>query len=63
MNQKVYKRITSPAFYIAILGAGKLALQAFGYELITDEQINAIANGLSTLAAVIGVVVGWDTGE
>lgn len=30
-----------------LLGAAKLALEAFGYSIITDDQINAIANGVT----------------
>lgn len=36
-----------------ILGATKLALEAFGYSIITDEQINAIANGVAAAATVV----------
>jgi hypothetical protein len=39
-----------------LLGAAKLALEAFGYSIITDDQINAIANGV---AAVATVVAAW----
>jgi hypothetical protein len=36
-----------------LLGAAKLALEAFGYSIITDEQINAIANGMAAVATVV----------
>ncbi|MED2006680.1 hypothetical protein P4V39_00930 [Brevibacillus borstelensis] len=36
-----------------LLGAAKLALEAFGYSIITDDQINAIANGVAAVAAVV----------
>jgi hypothetical protein len=36
-----------------LLGAAKLALEAFGYSIITDEQINAIANGAAAVATVV----------
>lgn len=58
-NSKVYSRLKSPAFYVAILGAAKLVTDAFGLTLITDEQINAIANGLSAIATVVGVAIGY----
>lgn len=58
-NSKVYSRLKSPAFYVAILGATKLVTDAFGLTLITDEQINAIANGLSAIATVVGVAIGY----
>jgi hypothetical protein len=36
-----------------LLGAAKLTLEAFGYSIITDEQINAIANGVAATATVV----------
>jgi hypothetical protein len=36
-----------------LLGAAKLALEAFGYSIITDDQINAIANGAAAAATVV----------
>src|SRR5579875_2175140 len=38
---------------IAILGAVKLILQAFGVNIITDQQIDAIGNGVAALITVI----------
>ena len=60
MKEKTYKRLTKPAFYIAILGAAKLVTDAFGLQIITSDQINDIANGLAALATVVGVAVGWE---
>ena len=62
-KKKLYQRLSSPAFYLALLGAAKLVLNAFGITIITDEQINAVANGLATLLATVGIAVGYDTGE
>lgn len=42
---------------IALLGAVKLALQAFGIDIITDQQINEIADGAATLITVAGVLM------
>jgi hypothetical protein len=36
-----------------LLGAAKLALEAFGYSIISDDQINAIANGVAAAATVV----------
>ncbi|UFJ40087.1 hypothetical protein LOK74_18925 [Brevibacillus humidisoli] len=36
-----------------LLGAAKLTLEAFGYSIITEDQINAIANGVAAAAAVV----------
>jgi len=58
-KKALYKRLSSPAFYLALLGASKLMLDAFGVKIITDEQINAIANGTATLFATIGIAVGY----
>jgi len=57
---QIYSRLTRPAFYIALLGAAKLISDAFGYRLLTDEQVNSIANGLAALAAVAGVIMGYE---
>ena len=59
-KKAVNKRLVSPAFYVALLGAAKLVTDAFGFTFITDEQVNAIANGLATIATVVGVAIGYD---
>lgn len=46
----------SPAFWAGIVGSAKLATDAMGLQLITNEQLNAIANGLAAIGAVIGVI-------
>jgi len=48
-------QLKSPAFYVGILGGMKLILMAFGIDIITDEQVNNIANGFAALFTVIGV--------
>ena len=35
-------------------------MDAFGVTIITNEEINAIADGLTALATVVGVVVSHD---
>ena len=42
---------------IAVLGAVKLILQAFGVDIITSQQIDAIANGVAALITVAGVIM------
>ena len=59
-RENAYSRVKSPAFWLAVLGALKLATDAFGLVLISDDQINAIANGISAIIAVIGVAAGWE---
>lgn len=40
-----------------LLGALKLILQAQGIDVIEDDQINAIANGVASLMAIVGVAL------
>ncbi len=40
---------------IGLLGASKLILNSFGLDIITDNDINAIANGAAAVATVVGV--------
>ncbi|MDA8223469.1 MAG: hypothetical protein M0Z35_17605 [Desulfitobacterium hafniense] len=51
------ERLRTPALVIAIGGAIKLVTDAFGLQLLTDESINDIANGVSALATVIGILI------
>ncbi len=59
-NIKLYSRLCKPAFYVALLGAAKLVTDAFGLQLISDGQVNDIANGLATLITVVGVAMGYE---
>jgi len=59
-NSKLWSRLTKPAFYVAILGATKLVTDAFGMTIISDDQVNAIANGIAALATVVGVAIGYE---
>ena len=59
-REKLYSRLTKPAFYVAILGATKLITDAFGMQIISDDQVNSIANGLAALVTVVGVAIGYD---
>lgn len=52
------KRLEQAAFWVAILSAGKLITDAFDVNIITDEQVNAIANGMASLFTVVGVAWG-----
>lgn len=42
---------------VAVLGAVKLILQAYGVQVINDQQIDAIANGLAAVITVVGVLL------
>lgn len=42
---------------IAILGAVKLVLQAFGIDVITDDMIDKAANVVAAVVTLVGVVI------
>ena len=42
---------------IAILGALKLVLNAFGIDIITEQNINDIANGIAAIVTIAGVIM------
>lgn len=44
-------------FTVALLGAAKMVLQAFGYDVIDDTMINSIANGVAAVATFVGVMM------
>ena len=57
------EKIKKPVFWLGILGALKMASDSLGYTFITDDQINAIANGLAALATVAAVIVDHGTAK
>jgi len=54
------ERLRKPTIVMGLLGAVKLATEAFGVSVISDEQINAIANGVSAIAAIIATLLNRD---
>ena len=50
--------INLTALFLAIAGALKLILQPFGVDLteLTDDRVNAIANGAAALLTLIGIL-------
>lgn len=56
----MFEKMKKPAFWLAIVGAVKLTTDAFGFRVIEDAQVNAIADGLATLATIAGVVISHD---
>lgn len=42
---------------ITLLGATKLAAEAFGINFITDDQINALANLASVILTIAGIAM------
>lgn len=61
MNQSIMIRLQSRMFWLGMIGAVKLASESFGIQWITDEQLNAIADGFAALFTVIGVVSCYTT--
>lgn len=55
------EKLRTPAIIAGLLGAVKLATSAFGLDIISDDQINAIANGVSAVAAVIATLINRDS--
>ena len=50
------QRLENPVYWLAILSGLKLILNACGVDIITDNQINNIANGVAAIIAVIALV-------
>ena len=51
------EKLRTPALVVACLGAVKLVTDAFGLVILDDANINAIANGVSAVVAVIGICI------
>lgn len=60
-KKALYKRTSSPMFWAAVIAAMKVALSPFGVTFIRDEDVDAVANGLSTLIILLGIF--WGYGE
>lgn len=48
---------------IALLGALKLTAEAFGYHIITDDQINSLANLAAITLTIAGIVMTHQTSK
>lgn len=42
---------------VALLGAAKLVLQAFGFDIITDDMIDKASNVVAALVTLVGVIM------
>lgn len=51
------KNVNIVSLVVALLGAAKLVLNAFGLDIITDQNINDIANGIAAIVTIAGVVM------
>lgn len=54
------EKLRKPTIVAGVLGAIKLATDTFGLNIITDDQVNAIANGIAAIAAVIAALINRD---
>lgn len=46
-----------------LLGAVKIILQALGYDIIDDNQINTLANGIGIIFTILGVMMSHRKGD
>ena len=51
------EKLRTPALIVAIGGSIKLATDAFGLYILDDASINAIANGVSAVATIVGILI------
>lgn len=51
------QKFTSPLFWTAIIGAIKIVLDTVGIQVIDNQKMDALANGLAAAAVLIGVFV------
>jgi len=54
------EKFRKPALFVAVLGAIKLVSDAWGFQLLTNEQVNDISNGLAAIATVVGILINRD---
>lgn len=48
---------------LGLVGAAKLILDAFGVTILTDDTVNAIANGVAAVLSVVGVYTNHQKAE
>lgn len=51
------EKLRTPALVVAVLGSIKLVTDAFGLLILDNESINAIANGVSAVATIVGILI------
>lgn len=51
------QKLTSPLFWAAILGAIKIVLDTIGIQVIDNQKVDALANGIAATVAIIGIFV------
>ena len=50
-------KFQSPLFWAAILGAIKIVLDTVGIQIIDNQKIDALSNGISAAVVLVGVFV------
>ena len=48
-------KLKSASFWVALIGATKLATDALGFTVISDAQVNTIANCIAAIVTCLGV--------
>jgi uncharacterized membrane protein len=54
------EKMKTSTFWLGIIGAIKLGTDAFGFKVIDDTQLNAIADGVAAIFTVLGVIISHD---
>lgn len=57
------EKFRKPTLVVAILGAIKLVLDVAGVPVLTDDNINAIANGVAAIATIVGILINRDAAQ
>jgi len=47
----------SKTFWLGIIGGAKLITDAFGFNWISNEQVDAIATGIAAILAVVAMIM------
>lgn len=53
----VNQKFTSPLFWAAIIGAVKIVLDTVGIQVIDNQKMDSLANGIAAAVAIAGVFV------
>ena len=54
---KMNNNINWVTLIVALLGAAKIVLEAFGIDIITDDVINQASNAVAAIVAIVGVLI------
>lgn len=62
-NHRMKSNVNWVTLVVALLGAAKLVLQAFGIDVITDDMIDKASNVVAALVTLVGVIMSHRKGE